>query len=350
VKTIAVVLLVLLVQDASSPSSVTLPEGTLDAARERIYAPGEKGGIDVIQVSDGKLLTTVPCEGAPMPFAVDRDRVLVGKPDAKAANALRIVAISLPKGETVLTSDPLEFPDWVNAAGGRGHDVHWCARVEKSTLVISWEARYAYVPMGGPPPPPTPPKLACGVAKIDLAKGSVSRVDSVEDFVKVLAKDNAAYTRPVCLSGEILSAVSIGRELGIDKQPMLLRWDPAARRVKESIPIGQVGPQFLRRMADGRHAILPDTGSVLAVYSLETGKKVEAGLKTVGAKLAAFVEGADGGHLYTVDVQLVPLTRDGVLIPHLLRAWSPRQKTESDKPLWERAIKPGFGKAYIRFP
>jgi hypothetical protein len=345
--TLLLVLTCLLSQDRGS---VTLPEGTFDAARERIYVPGEKGGIDVLEASNGQVKATLPFEGDAFPIAVGRDQLLVGKPDPKAANVMRIVVLALPKGDVVRTSDPLTFPDWVNTAGGRGHDFHWSARIEKSTLVISWDARYVHRPMGGPPPPPTPPKLGWGVLKVDLDKGGVTKDDSVEDFVNVLGQENGAFTRPASLGGDLLTAVTIGRKQpGVNQQPMLLRWDPATRKVKESTPIGEVGPQWLRLLADGSHVILPEKASVFAVYSLETGKKVPVNLNAVGAaKALSYAGGADGGRLYTVEATPVPLTREGVSIPRFLRAWSP--KADSEKPVWERAVKPGFGRATPLFP
>lgn len=153
-------------------ASTLLPEGIADAAGRTGFFTSAAGGIEAIDLANGKVLWQT--HEAQRPLLLDGNHLLAQA--GVKRNRLRILRFDLTRqGECDLESDPVVLPAWVvtGEASGRSFAAHW--RLEKHHLVLDWEASAWYVGKGRPTPEETTAarKHAAGIARIDLRSGQI---------------------------------------------------------------------------------------------------------------------------------------------------------------------------------
>jgi hypothetical protein len=156
---------------AADLSAPTFPVGLLDHTGRTAYLASPQGGIDAVDLMTGDVIWQTSEAQVPLLAAGDR---LYAQAGVKR-NRLRVLAFDLSRrGECVLETDSVVLPAWVVAgyAPGRSFEARW--RLERTELVLAWEARAWFT--GGRPTPEQEKaarKQAAGTARIDLATGQV---------------------------------------------------------------------------------------------------------------------------------------------------------------------------------
>ena len=157
---------------ASPPRLILLPQGFADAKGRIGYFAGATGGVEAIDLANGKVLWQTL--EAQRPLLIDGDHLLAQAGTKR--NRLRILRLDLKRqGECDLESDPIVFPAWgvTGEALGRSFAGRW--RIEHHHLVLDWEANAWYV---GPTRPTKEEataarKHADGQVFIDLRTGQI---------------------------------------------------------------------------------------------------------------------------------------------------------------------------------
>jgi hypothetical protein len=149
-----------------------LPGGVADPGGRTGFVSSLKGGIEAIDLVTGDVLWE--SIEAQLPLLAANDR-LYAQAGVKR-NRLRVLVFDLiKKGECVLETDPVVFPDWVVTADttGRSFKADW--HLEGDTLVLAWEARAWYC--GKDRPTPTleaeARRHASGLVRFDLLTGQI---------------------------------------------------------------------------------------------------------------------------------------------------------------------------------
>lgn len=156
----------------SMKTSRCFPRGVADPEGERAYIRNTAGGIDSVDLETGQLNWTTTA--ASVPLLIDGTHLLAWKYINE--NVIQIVKIDSKTGESLTTSEPINFPAGIKVSPIREHDFGIEAKVTVSTLELVWRGRTLYE--GGAPPPPDVvhkwQKQLSGVFRIDLATGNVT--------------------------------------------------------------------------------------------------------------------------------------------------------------------------------
>ena len=157
---------------------IFLPQGIADpAGRTGFFAAGAES-IEAISLADGSLLWRAVAFIRPL--IASGHRLAAQAPSVpKKSNALRIVLLDVTRrGESVLTSDPVLLPEWVDCLSSDPEIFQCRARLEVRALVLAWEAHGRY--SGGVPPPrqvvQQAARDASGLVRMDLETGRIEAV------------------------------------------------------------------------------------------------------------------------------------------------------------------------------
>jgi hypothetical protein len=165
-----------LTQEKTKPSAHLPGGGVADPAGKIGFFPNTSGGIDAIDLANGKLLWTN--KEANRPLLATDDRLIT---QAGTTNHVRVLVLDTHNdGKRVLESDLVKFPDWVSVKVDYGRSFTSGARLDGRMLMLSWEARAFYA--GGARPTPEIEKAArkeaSGVARIDLQTGKIEALSA----------------------------------------------------------------------------------------------------------------------------------------------------------------------------
>ena len=174
------------VQPASGGGSsiIPLPGGVAESNGRIGYVASASGGIEALDLVTGDVLWNSLEAQTPVLVADDRLYAQAGL----KRNRLRILVYDLTrKGEVVLESDPVVFPDWVvtGAAPGRSFQAEW--RLEKDALMLSWQAQAWYHGKTKPTSQMEAEarKSAEGCARIDLVSGKIKMLPATPHAVRI---------------------------------------------------------------------------------------------------------------------------------------------------------------------
>jgi hypothetical protein len=160
-----------------TPATLMPGAGVADPAAKVGFFPNTTGGIDALDLANGKLLWT--SKDAHRPLLASADRLFAQK-NLDKPNQIRVVILdSTREGKRVLESETITLPDWVSVTVAYGRSYRSNARLDMNVLFLSWEARAFYA--GGARPTPEIEKAArkeaSGVLRIDLTTGKFEQLD-----------------------------------------------------------------------------------------------------------------------------------------------------------------------------
>ncbi len=282
------------------PGGVGSPDGKTG------FVVNADGMVEALELKSGKVLwaTSVPCK----PLIATNNRLIVQASDKGKVNSIRIRVLDIAaNGNQILESDPVTFPDWVSTGLTYGRSFSSAGRIQKGSLLLTWDARAFYA--GGAAPPPEilkqSRKEAHGVAKINLEKGNVemladvpteSRLPAALEKVKSLPywTGSASDTRPLIVNGKVAALQMENAGNGIQKLT-LKTWDLSTAKANASVELLE-GKSLWVQIAPGSRFVcvhqalvknqLPDGDYAWWVFSLETGERIakvpfEEGTQTV---------------------------------------------------------------------
>jgi hypothetical protein len=165
----------------SVPSKMLPGPGVADPAAKIGFFCSATGGIDALELTNGKLLWT--SKEANRPLLATEDRLFAQKDVSGKANQIRIVVLDLTKhGKRVLESEVITLPDWVSVNVAYGRSYRSSSKFDGDSLLVSWEARAFYA--GGAAPTPAilkaARKEASGVMRIDVVTGKFGSLSKEE--------------------------------------------------------------------------------------------------------------------------------------------------------------------------
>ena len=210
-KTLLTTALPVLLLAASATCAETQPArqlpgpGVADPAGKTGFFPGVDGGINAVDLSNGKLLWH--SKEATKPLLATADRLFSEKGVTGKPNQIRIVVLDLTKeGKRVLESEPVSLPDWVSVQVAYGRSYRSSSRLDGNMLLVSWEARAFYA--GGAAPAPgmeeAARKEASGVIRMEVATGKceLPGKDNKGDAVVIRDEINSVKIGDTTLSVE----------------------------------------------------------------------------------------------------------------------------------------------------
>ncbi len=274
-----------------SLGQVPLPGGLADAAGRTGYLSSATQGIEAVDLLTGDVLWS--SQEAEIPLLIANDH-LYAQAGTKR-NRLRVLAYDLTrKGEVVLESDPVVFPDWVVTADVPGRSFKSTWHLERDYLVLCWQARAWYQGKTKPTPAmdAAARKQVDGMVRIHLRTGQVvhfpAEAPGVSFAVPVPHKD--LEKKSLRWQGQVNDEykVVVQEEEGDHQKLLLLTWNRLGAKVGEprELFVGRrpmVLPSMDERILCIREAIpSPDqrvvneerTKYAWSLFSLETGATV----------------------------------------------------------------------------
>src|SRR5262245_42536391 len=124
--------------NAASAEPVFLPGGVADAFGKAGFVANDQGGIDAVNLANGKLLWRTT--EASQPLVVFGDLLLARALVPEQWNVLRVVVLDAARGKKLLESDRVVFPEWVYVDLAHGKTFTSQARIHKGDLLLSWRA------------------------------------------------------------------------------------------------------------------------------------------------------------------------------------------------------------------
>jgi hypothetical protein len=328
-----------------------LPAGVAGPSKRYGYVADVSGAIEALDLSTGEQLWRTPSEAPSRPVMVIGSSVAVLRqaPDGKA-NVLQLVLLDTERdGEAVLESEPLIFPDWVQAAVVPGESFNYQVGLERNDLIVEWEAHARY--RGGAPPPARilakATKEAAASARIDLKTGRVEFLPSAgrNDIELPQALHNAMlfsyrmgpsdswHTEPWAV-GSDGSADKLANEFAViagevldELQALQLRkWNGSSGEISRAVSLvtGQALVSYVT--PDGRYLFIhseaksessPDNQQPWWVFSVVTGRQVSVLDYEQGTRQACVID----SHLYYLIENPPPQARThGQIIQSTLKA------------------------------
>jgi hypothetical protein len=156
----------------ATDSPIHLPAGIADPTCRTGFFAGATGGIEALDLANGKMLWQT--HEAQRPLLLDGDHLLAQAGTKR--NRLRILRLNVKRnGECDFESDPIVFPAWVVTGEAQGHSFSARWRLVKNQLVLDWEASAWYAGNARPTSEEEQAarKHASGVAYIDLRTGQI---------------------------------------------------------------------------------------------------------------------------------------------------------------------------------
>jgi hypothetical protein len=159
---------------------VFFPQGVADPEGRVAVVATAAGGVDAIDLQDGKRLWH--SDDATAPHIIVGDRVIARAESAGEPGVLQLVHLDLHSGRNIRSSQ-VPLPQWVQIGQGGRDEFTYNVHAEGDVLVIEWEAHARY--KGGAAPPrhvlEAARKDASGVARVDLDTGAVRVTDGDEE-------------------------------------------------------------------------------------------------------------------------------------------------------------------------
>jgi len=173
-------------------AAVPLPGGGIaDQSGNVGYFPNLSGGIDALDLANGKLLWS--SKEAKRPLLATGNRLFA----QAGVDDMRVVVLDAANaGKRLSQSRPLKFLDWVSFGHEPGRSLRTGARLEKDTLLLVWEAK-AWYAVGAAPTPEIQEearKSATGAFRVDLKSGMVESVDKAKPPKPALPEEPASVT------------------------------------------------------------------------------------------------------------------------------------------------------------
>ncbi len=252
---------------------VFFPGGVADPA-ERVGYVGDGGEIVVVELAAGRPRWRTGV--ASRPLVVFGDRLAAARLLPDRSNVLQIVVLDLTRrGESLLASDPVVFPEWVSVANRASFGC--AAHVEGGRLLLDWEARARY---GGGAAPPAQisrqsTKSTAGTIAVDLQAGNVGSLPG------------AARRRPPLDPEDLTTPWPAGAKLArlvweVDDGEQLLALETSDESTQEPATVVELarGHGLVAQVTpDGRflfvrEAQAPPGDERWSVFSAETGRRV----------------------------------------------------------------------------
>lgn len=296
-----------------------LPWGIVDGGGRHGYVLNPSGGIDTLDLENGKLLWKT--EKPLRPLALVGKRLVTQATEKGKANAVRVVVLDvMAKGKELLRSDPVTFPDWVAVGLTYGRSFTSSAWVDGDSLLLRWQARAWYA--GGARPTPEierrARKNADGVARIDLKTGRVATLDPAKAPAAPAVKPPTGVETIVVEPDGARQKLVVKRKGGA---PWVLLEGRALM-----FHLAADGRTLLAHQALVKSA-LPEGDYAWWVFSLETGKQVAKFAYEEGTVSATAV----GPRAYVVVQRAARGPRFGMTALRILKA----VELKSGKILWE---------------
>jgi hypothetical protein len=257
--------------------------------------PNDKKGIDAIDLANGETLWQTTESNKPL-LAFEK-RLVVWTPVKDRPHEIRLVVLDTSeKGKKVLESKPIELPEWVGF-GGYGHSFVAKANLEKSAVIVTWEAHARYA--GGAAPTPeilkAATKDATGAARVNLENGKVETVDPKEleesalklpeSLEKVKSRQywtGSDWKTAPLVCGDKASVLEV--ESAKDQEKMSLKiFDLATGKEKDTVKLLEGKSLWPQLSLDGRYLFvhqalvkeqLPAGDFAWWVFELDTGKQI----------------------------------------------------------------------------
>ena len=249
---------------------VPFPDGVADPHGQAGYVRNLQGGIDALDLARGNLLWQTAA--ASRPLLVWRSRLVAYRRVGGHPPAVVVVLLDLARqGEVVLTSDSVQFPNWVEIHDVDHPEFSFHVYITKSDLVLEWEGHQRYRG-GAPPPPEVEAKWTHderGVVHVNLETGTVTVADAGSPIsppagapvanvrhgltLATYRKGNSWHRDPWRVDGDFAAIVEESR--GDAPSFYLQRWDKAGR-VVQSIRLVEAGQADFSVTADGRYVLV----------------------------------------------------------------------------------------------
>jgi hypothetical protein len=339
--------------DVKPAAPIPFPDGVIDPAGRTAFVSTPKGGIQAIQLDDGKVLWTND-ETAAEPWLVAGDRLI--------ARGDRLLVLDLKNDGKLLRKcdapayPKVDVPDkctvafnlWNPHVTGDALTANWyaVAQIDRSKgrpfAFQAWTAFNKVAPAGSIKanlatgrveiqPDPKPEDVTAGLVPQAMNPGQAP-ADLVEKLKPVWQQYHKDQNGRIAVVGDRL----VGVELNLDKlgaeyqkRVVLHTWDLKTGKPAEPVELIKGKALDIANIVltrDRRHAAVQFSTSALTIYSLPDGKLVARDVKGVPSPDSAFVAGK---RLYTV----ADAGRGG---ERLLKALD----LDAGKVAWERAIKP----------
>jgi outer membrane protein assembly factor BamB len=298
---------------ADAAGSVAIPYGVATPDGKTGFLVGPNGGVEAVNLEDGKTLWTA--KGAVRPLAATDKRLFAqGAVKDNKANGLTVLIYDVTQdGKRVLESEAVTFPDWVVVGGGPGRTWSADARLDKGNLLLKWQANSFYY--GGAAPPPeiekAARKSASGVAQVNLESGKVEALDA-DKFPSgpKLPKELEKVPNPLVVGDKVMSLAV--EQAGQDQKLVRKAWDLASGKELEPVTLMQGKALSPLVGGDGKHVAvhqglvkeqLPQGDYAWWVFDLETGKEVAkfpyeeqtTGISVVGPRAFYVVQSQKAG-------------------------------------------------------
>ena len=229
---------------------VFLPAGVAAPEQPVGYVVDLTGGIEALDLLTGKLLWQAALNARPI--FVFENLLVALRPMQDRANLLQFIVVDRnAKGELVLESKPVVFPDWVRANIEQDQSFSYRISAEQNDLIFHWAARARY--QGGASPSAKILKQftqdAAGIVRFNFRTGEVKELPAPEEMKIELPEalqeaslfsyqqggSSIWHTEPWAFDGRF--AVIIGEVLDDLQALKLQKWDAETAEIEPPIPL-----------------------------------------------------------------------------------------------------------------
>lgn len=332
--------------EANPVRPLFIPGGVAEPAARFGYVAGDV--VEALDLLTGELVWRAGVAGRPV--QVYERRVVALQTVPGMDSALQIVVLDAQDGQVMLTSSPLEFPEWATAAVVPNEFFSYQVGYEDGALLLTWQACARY--SGGASPSAyileQANKEADGTARVDLQTGAVTMLPPTARQDRPTAQvpqrilmsyqrgASAVWHTEPWTAGDKFAAI-VG-EIETDSQALnLLTWRPGASEAAVGLPLVKGRALVSYVTPDGRYVLIhseapAETSSGNApwwVFSAETGSRVAVLDYEPGTREACILD----TRLFYL-LELPPNWQGNAVQQAVLKA----RVLGNGKPLWERAL------------
>lgn len=228
---------------------IFMPVGVADPELRVGYVANSTSGIEAIELLNGMLIWQT--ELIARPVLVFENLLAALRTVEDRTNAFQLISIDRTKnGEVLLESDPLEFPEWIQATISPDQSFRYEISADQNELILEWEAHARY--RGGASPSAhilaQSTQDAAGVARFNCRTGKVSEFPRHEKKIAlpgILQGENLFsyqqgassvwHSEPWACDGKF--AVIIGEVFDDDQSLKLQTWDGRTGKVDEPVSL-----------------------------------------------------------------------------------------------------------------
>lgn len=329
---------------------VFLPLGVASPEEPVGYVADLTSGIDALDLLTGEPLWRVPFVARPV--LVFENLLVTVRPVQDRTNVLQFIVLDRnKKGDLLLESDSLVFPDWVRANISQDESFSYRISVEQNDLLLQWSARARY--KGGASPSARileqSTQDAAGIARFNFRTGEVRELPVLAEekielpdilrgaslFSYRQGASSVWHTEPWAFDGKF--AVVIGEVLDDAQTLKLQKWD--AQTGESDQPVSLITGQALVSYVtpDGLFLFLNseiesnDNKHDWWLFSVSTGKELAVLNYEDGTREACVVNSTV---YFLVEDPPSPLRIGGETVQLILKAVD----LTSGKLLWERLL------------